>query len=426
MARRQHRVEPVSGHCAGRAGADGARRDAPDADHARVRRGPGAGRRLLARHQRPPLSASPVPCRIFKGLRAPSRASILFLLCLAVLAARAAAAIFARVPASKQTLCATAIAALILVEYWSAPMRLISYPRRALLYDVPGQAPGRQRARAARSPPRHAALPRRPLSLHARPSTGRRWSTATAGTTRRSYIERLVRLRTFPSASAINQMRADKVRYVVVHEDRYLDPAEGVAYGRGTRPARGKTARTDGRRVVSGDADRRGTGDGSALRPRIRGPWSVVRSPCGPAGLRLRLAIGPGLRTPRTADQRTRGPADLLGFATFQRIFSCAGFRRARMKRFGFVQPPHATLAILTLSTCIVSAQGGQTPPPAAPAAPAAGTRQPGPGRRRCRSSSPARRSARAETSAGWPAPTRTARRWRPRPAPATASGGPI
>ena len=35
----------------------------------------------------------------FKGLRAPSRASILFLLCLAVLAARAAAAIFARIPA---------------------------------------------------------------------------------------------------------------------------------------------------------------------------------------------------------------------------------------------------------------------------------------------------------------------------------------
>ena len=38
------------------------------------------------------------------------------------------------------------------------------------------------------------------------------------------------------------------------------------------------------------------------------------------------------------------------------------------MKRHGFVQPPHATLAILALSTCLVSAQGGQTPAPAAPA----------------------------------------------------------
>ena len=35
---------------------------------------------------------------IFKGLRAPSRASILFLLCLAVLAARATATVLARVP----------------------------------------------------------------------------------------------------------------------------------------------------------------------------------------------------------------------------------------------------------------------------------------------------------------------------------------
>ena len=69
----------------------------------------------------------------FKGLRAPSRASILFLLCLAVLAARAAAAIFTRIPASKRTLCATAIAALILVEYWSAPMRLIPIPPRLAL-----------------------------------------------------------------------------------------------------------------------------------------------------------------------------------------------------------------------------------------------------------------------------------------------------
>src|SRR5215207_5962823 len=39
------------------------------------------------------------------------------------------------------------------------------------------------------------------------------------------------------------------------------------------------------------------------------------------------------------------------------------------MKRFGFVQLPHATLAILTLSTCMVAAQAGQAPPPAAPAA---------------------------------------------------------
>ena len=50
------------------------------------------------------------------------------------------------------------------------------------------------------------------------------------------------------------------------------------------------------------------------------------------------------------------------------------------MKRFGFVQPPHATLAILALSTCIVSAQGGQTTqPPPAPAAQGRGNQAPPP-----------------------------------------------
>ena len=50
------------------------------------------------------------------------------------------------------------------------------------------------------------------------------------------------------------------------------------------------------------------------------------------------------------------------------------------MKRFGFVQPPHATLAILALSTCLVSAQGGQTPPPPQPPARRAGPQPQGRG----------------------------------------------
>ena len=195
---------------------------------------------------------------IFKGLRAPSRASILFLLCLAVLAARATAAILARVPASKQALCAAAIAALILVEYWSAPMRLIPYPRRAPLYELPGQAPGRQRARAARSASRHAPLPRRRV-ISTRSTF--HWKTLVNGYSGYyppTYIRRLVHLSTFPSAAAIEQLRDDNVRYIVVHEERYLRSGRGGAHRRGTCPARGQTARTDGRRVVSGDADRRG------------------------------------------------------------------------------------------------------------------------------------------------------------------------
>jgi hypothetical protein len=164
---------------------------------------------------------------IFKGLRAPSRASILFLLCLAVLAARASAAILARVPASRQTLCATAIAALILVEYWSAPMRLISYPRRARLYEVLATLPD---GNVLEVPlPRLDSLPFQDARyLYSSTLHWKKLVNGYSGYYPRTYIERLIRLRAFPSASAINQMRFDKVRYVVVHEDRYVDPAEGV------------------------------------------------------------------------------------------------------------------------------------------------------------------------------------------------------
>ena len=149
----------------------------------------------------------------FKGLRAPSRASILFLLCLAVLAARAAAAIFTRIPASKRTLCATAIAALILVEYWSAPMRLIPYPRRALLYEFLARLPD---GNVLELPlPRPDSLPFHDAS-YLYTSTFH-WKTLVNGYSGYyppSYIRRLVHLSTLPSPEALEQLRDDNVRYV--------------------------------------------------------------------------------------------------------------------------------------------------------------------------------------------------------------------
>ena len=164
---------------------------------------------------------------MFKGLRAPSRASIMFLLCLAVLASRASAAILARVPASKQTLVATAIAALILVEYWSAPMRLIPYPRRAPLYEFLAKLPD---GNVLELPvPRLDSLPFHDARYLY--SSTFHWKTLVNGYSGyypRSYIERLIHLRSSRRPSFINQMRYDNVRYVVVHEDWYLDPAEGL------------------------------------------------------------------------------------------------------------------------------------------------------------------------------------------------------
>lgn len=163
---------------------------------------------------------------LFKGLRAPSRASILFLLCLGLLAARAAAAILARVPASKRTLCATALAVLILVEYWS-PMRLIPYPRRAELYEFLARLP---EGNVLELPvPRLDTLPFHDARYLY--SSTLHWKTLVNGYSGYyppTYIRRLVHLNTFPSDSALEQLRDDNVRYVVVHEERYLDPTEGA------------------------------------------------------------------------------------------------------------------------------------------------------------------------------------------------------
>ena len=164
---------------------------------------------------------------LFKGLRAPSRASILFLLCLGVLAARATTAILARVPGSKRALCGAALAAVILVEYWSAPMRLVPYPRRAQLYAMLAQLPD---GNVLELPvPRLDTLPF--LDTRYLYTSTFHWKTLVNGYSGyypRSYLRRLVHLATFPSEVALEQLKDDKVRYIVVHDEQYLDPAEGM------------------------------------------------------------------------------------------------------------------------------------------------------------------------------------------------------
>jgi hypothetical protein len=163
----------------------------------------------------------------FKGLRAPSRASILFLLCLGVLAARATTAILARVPDSKRAVCGAAFAAVILVEYWSAPMRLVPYPRRAQLYDMLAQLPD---GNVLELPvPRPDNLPF--LETKYLYTSTFHWKTLVNGYSGyypRSYLQRLVHLSTFPSEVGLEQIQDDKVRYIVVHDEQYLDPAEGM------------------------------------------------------------------------------------------------------------------------------------------------------------------------------------------------------
>ena len=164
---------------------------------------------------------------LFKGLRAPSRASILFLLCLGVLAARATTTLLARVPDSKRKLYGAALAAVILVEYWSAPMKLITYPRRAQLYDFLAQLPD---GNVLELPiPRLDGLPF--LDTRYLYTSTFHWKTLVNGYSGyypRSYLQRLVHLNTFPSEVALEQIHDDTVRYIVVHDEEYRDPAEGA------------------------------------------------------------------------------------------------------------------------------------------------------------------------------------------------------
>ena len=163
----------------------------------------------------------------FKGLRAPSRASILFLMCLGALAARGCALLLTRIPAPRRTAAAVTMAGLMVLEYWSAPLRLIWYPRKAPLYEVLAALPP---GNVLELPvPRLNTLPFHDgrylymSTFHWKPLVN-----GYSGYYPESYIKRLIRLGDFPSPLAVAQMRADQVRYVVVHEDRFLDPAAGV------------------------------------------------------------------------------------------------------------------------------------------------------------------------------------------------------
>ena len=130
------------------------------------------------------------------------------------------------------------------VEYWSAPMRLVSYPRSALLYELLAQLPdGNVLELPVPQPdglPFHDASYLYTSTFH--------WKTLVNGYSGYyppSYIRRLRRLATLPSPAALDQIRADNVRWVVVHEQRYRDPAEAGARDRRTHPARCPAARPD-------------------------------------------------------------------------------------------------------------------------------------------------------------------------------------
>jgi hypothetical protein len=164
---------------------------------------------------------------VFKGLRAPARASIFFLMFLAALAARGCAILLRPLPALARTGAVVAIGAAVLLEYWVVPLRLWRYPDRPPLYTFLARQPD---GIVAEFPvPRIDLLPAHD-ARYAYMSIfhWKRLVNGYSGYYPGSYIARMTRLATFPDAGSIAQLRADGVRYVIVHEGSYIHPGQAA------------------------------------------------------------------------------------------------------------------------------------------------------------------------------------------------------
>ena len=157
----------------------------------------------------------------FRGLRAPARAAVFVLLFLGVLAAHGYAALVrAARPRVRQAAAAAAIAVLLL-EYWVAPLPLARYantppPLYAWLaaqpkglvaefpMPLPNTLPGHD--------PRYVYM----STFHWLPLLN-----GYSGYYPRSYIRRLDRLAGFPDDASMEVLRSAGVRYVVVHSSGY-------------------------------------------------------------------------------------------------------------------------------------------------------------------------------------------------------------
>jgi hypothetical protein len=161
----------------------------------------------------------------FKGLRAPARASIFFLAFLGVLAARGCAFILKPLPILARPAVLLVIGAVVLVEYWVAPLRLWPYPERPPLYEFLARQPDGVVAEF----PIVQGLPAQDARyVYMSTFHWKRLINGYSGYQPPSYIERLQRLSTFPAPDALAELRADGVRYVVIHEGSYIRLADAA------------------------------------------------------------------------------------------------------------------------------------------------------------------------------------------------------
>ena len=165
---------------------------------------------------------------MFRGLRAPARASAFFLLFLGVLAAYGTAALTAAMTTRKRRAAAALICTILLLEYRVGSLPLVAYHNEPPpLYRVLATLP---RGIVAEFP-----MARLDWAPHLDPrfeymSTFHwmRILNGYSGFYPRSYLNRLVRVARFPDEASVASLRRENVRYVIVHDDNKFPDWERI------------------------------------------------------------------------------------------------------------------------------------------------------------------------------------------------------
>ena len=120
------------------------------------------------------------------------------------------------------------LGAVLMLEYWIEPVRLVRYPDRPPLYDFLARQPD---GVVAQFPvpdldllPGHDARYAYMSIFHWKPLVN-----GYSGYYPPSYFARMPRLANFPDSDSIAQLRSDGVRYVVVHEGSYIRAGQSAA-----------------------------------------------------------------------------------------------------------------------------------------------------------------------------------------------------
>ncbi len=158
---------------------------------------------------------------IFDGLRAPARLGIFVMFFVAILAAYGHAALEAAISRRAKIVLLLAISAVLMLEYWVAPLRLVPFPNeppplyawlarqpRGVVAEFPMPAPDTLPG----IEPRYAYM----STFHWMPIVN-----GYSGYYPPSYLSRLTPMNRIPHDSAVEALVGAGVRYVIVHPDLF-------------------------------------------------------------------------------------------------------------------------------------------------------------------------------------------------------------